>query len=160
MEFTTVVKPSSLPVVKKQASLYKDEPPVGTATEPQTEPPHTHAPLLDLAEAGAAGSVCAKSKYTFEQRLSYARNRPRIENPEGFAASRRASEGEFDEAISIWLEELERPGGTKRPDVSACPDCFGTGMWYPEGPGKGVARCRHERLSEQGAEARLETVPP
>jgi hypothetical protein len=31
-------------------------------------------------------------------------------------------------------------------DSSKCPDCFGTGMWYPEGFEKGVARCRHEKL--------------
>jgi hypothetical protein len=31
-------------------------------------------------------------------------------------------------------------------DASNCPDCFGTGMWYPEGFEKGVARCAHEKL--------------
>jgi hypothetical protein len=31
-------------------------------------------------------------------------------------------------------------------DAAKCPDCFGTGMWYPEGFEKGVARCRHEKL--------------
>jgi hypothetical protein len=34
-------------------------------------------------------------------------------------------------------------------DAAKCPDCFGTGMWYPEGFDKGVARCRHERLSPE-----------
>lgn len=34
-------------------------------------------------------------------------------------------------------------------DISDCPDCFGTGMWYPEGFDKGVARCRHERLKAE-----------
>lgn len=32
-------------------------------------------------------------------------------------------------------------------DASKCPDCFGTGMYYPEGFDKGVARCTHERLT-------------
>lgn len=32
-------------------------------------------------------------------------------------------------------------------DASQCPDCFGTGMWYPEGFEKGVARCNHEQLT-------------
>ncbi|HYO63812.1 MAG TPA: hypothetical protein VER08_09295, partial [Pyrinomonadaceae bacterium] len=32
-------------------------------------------------------------------------------------------------------------------DVSQCPDCRGTGMWYPEGFEKGVAKCRHEKLT-------------
>jgi hypothetical protein len=31
-------------------------------------------------------------------------------------------------------------------DASKCPDCFGTGMYYPEGFEKGVARCRHDKL--------------
>jgi hypothetical protein len=28
----------------------------------------------------------------------------------------------------------------------ACPDCAGTNFWYPEGPDKGVSRCRHLKL--------------
>lgn len=34
-------------------------------------------------------------------------------------------------------------------DASQCPDCFGTGMWYPEGFEKGVARCEHKSLVKQ-----------
>jgi hypothetical protein len=34
-------------------------------------------------------------------------------------------------------------------DASKCPDCFGTGMWYPEGFEKGVARCEHKALGGQ-----------
>jgi hypothetical protein len=34
-------------------------------------------------------------------------------------------------------------------DISKCPDCFGTGMWYPGGFEKGVARCGHEKLSDE-----------
>ena len=30
--------------------------------------------------------------------------------------------------------------------IKDCPDCGGVGMWYPEGPGKGVARCYHPSL--------------
>lgn len=36
-------------------------------------------------------------------------------------------------------------------DAARCPDCFGTGMWYPEGYDKGVARCRHEKLVSEEA---------
>jgi hypothetical protein len=32
-------------------------------------------------------------------------------------------------------------------DASKCPDCFGTGMYYPEGFEKGVAKCTHQRLT-------------
>jgi hypothetical protein len=29
-----------------------------------------------------------------------------------------------------------------------CPDCAGTNFWYPEGPDKGVAKCKHVNLTE------------
>ena len=31
-------------------------------------------------------------------------------------------------------------------DASRCPDCMGTGFYYPEGTTKGVKRCEHKRL--------------
>ena len=27
-----------------------------------------------------------------------------------------------------------------------CPDCKGSGWWYPEGQERGVAKCRHSKL--------------
>ena len=37
-------------------------------------------------------------------------------------------------------------------DVSKCPDCLGTGMYYPDGFDKGVARCPHSKLTEEKVE--------
>jgi hypothetical protein len=37
-------------------------------------------------------------------------------------------------------------------DASQCPDCFGTGMFYPEGFDKGVARCPHSKLLGESKE--------
>ena len=34
-------------------------------------------------------------------------------------------------------------------DASKCSDCGGSGWWYPEGEGKGVAKCKHEKLSTE-----------
>lgn len=34
----------------------------------------------------------------------------------------------------------------QRADASRCPDCMGTGFYYPGGKEKGVARCEHKRL--------------
>jgi hypothetical protein len=31
-------------------------------------------------------------------------------------------------------------------DASKCPDCGGSGWWYPDGEAKGVAKCKHEKL--------------
>lgn len=49
--------------------------------------------------------------------------------------------------------EAARPVTADAPkvDASQCPDCFGTGMWYPEGFEKGVARCEHKALGKQDA---------
>jgi hypothetical protein len=38
-------------------------------------------------------------------------------------------------ALSLTAEEVQK-----------CPDCAGVGFWYPEGPEKGVARCKHAAL--------------
>lgn len=34
-------------------------------------------------------------------------------------------------------------------DASKCSDCGGSGWWYPEGESKGVAKCRHEKLTTE-----------
>jgi hypothetical protein len=33
----------------------------------------------------------------------------------------------------------------------SCPDCAGTNFWYPEGPDKGVAKCKHSKLISTSA---------
>lgn len=33
-------------------------------------------------------------------------------------------------------------------DASACADCGGSGWWYPDGEGKGVAKCKHANLKQ------------
>lgn len=126
---------------------------------PETKPESTHIPPPQGPVTQGEG-VCVPSRFSYEQRLAYARNQLHIDNPEGFAMSKRAAAGEFDEAISAWLDGLERPGAKPPRDVSGCPDCHGAGWWYPEGLAKGAARCRHTRLAAKGAEARPEAVPP
>jgi hypothetical protein len=56
-------------------------------------------------------------------------------------------------------EEKTEPGITK-PSISTeqartCPDCGGSGLYYPEGYEKGVAKCKHEwlKLDEGSAPA-------
>jgi hypothetical protein len=34
-------------------------------------------------------------------------------------------------------------------DGSKCPDCGGSGWWYPDGEAKGVAKCRHKKLTTE-----------
>lgn len=40
------------------------------------------------------------------------------------------------------FKETDSKGG----DASLCPDCMGTGFYYPEGTSKGVKRCEHLKL--------------
>ncbi len=53
--------------------------------------------------------------------------------------------GREDELIVEWLAAKDAP----QINISQCPDCHGTGMFYPEGLGKGgVKKCDHKRLKE------------
>lgn len=45
--------------------------------------------------------------------------------------------------------EISSASAARKVDASQCPDCFGTGMYYPEGFDKGVARCSHSKLPEE-----------
>jgi predicted transcriptional regulator len=41
---------------------------------------------------------------------------------------------------------IDQKGEMATPNFQNCPDCFGTGYFYPNGGDKGVARCKHNRL--------------
>jgi hypothetical protein len=55
--------------------------------------------------------------------------------------------------IEAEAAEPREGGPAAKIDASKCPDCYGTGMYYPEGFEKGVARCDHKRLTESPDEA-------
>ncbi|HEV7906252.1 MAG TPA: hypothetical protein VGO96_20600 [Pyrinomonadaceae bacterium] len=38
------------------------------------------------------------------------------------------------------------------PSGQICPDCSNSGWWYPDGPDRGVAKCKHTKLSVNQAE--------
>jgi hypothetical protein len=44
------------------------------------------------------------------------------------------------------VEEGSQPAVLTAEERRKCPDCGGMGFWYPEGPDKGVAKCKHLRL--------------
>jgi hypothetical protein len=48
--------------------------------------------------------------------------------------------------IEAEAAEQKASAQTRKVDASKCPDCFGTGMYYPNGFDKGVARCPHSKL--------------
>lgn len=102
----------------------------------------THTQPLSEGEVGVG------SRFSLKQCVAYARYRkaldPNIRSPE--AVGRKLYEtGREDELIAEWLAQKSAP----RSDTSQCPDCHGTGMYYPEGIGKGgVKRCDHPKLHE------------
>jgi hypothetical protein len=47
-------------------------------------------------------------------------------------------------------EDVSQPSLPLDGDAAKCPDCQGTGYWYPGGQAKGVAKCKHLKLSGRG----------
>jgi hypothetical protein len=47
---------------------------------------------------------------------------------------------------STGAPNKERIKENLKADASRCPDCMGTGFYYPEGTAKGVKRCEHRKL--------------
>lgn len=86
------------------------------------------------------------SKFSLEECRRYAEHLQKtgqgITNPGGYATAIFRS-GEFDTQIEAFLN-LAAP-----PDSSRCPDCGGSGYFYPEGLDKGVKICKHENLRAQ-----------
>ncbi len=85
------------------------------------------------------------SRFTIAECRKYAESlrADGITNPGGYATKIHRS-GEADESIAKFLAPVE---SAKPLDISGCPDCHGTGFYEPGGAGKGVAKCKHERLS-------------
>jgi hypothetical protein len=48
--------------------------------------------------------------------------------------------------IEVEAAEQKNSTSVRKVDASQCPDCFGAGLYYPEGFDKGVARCPHSKL--------------
>jgi hypothetical protein len=51
--------------------------------------------------------------------------------------------------IEAETAEQKASSPSRKVDATKCPDCFGTGMYYPEGYEKGVAKCPHSKLTEE-----------
>lgn len=114
---------------------------------------HTH-----LRAVGAPVVVVGGSKFSLSDCRRYAEHLQAsgqgINNPGGFARTIYKS-GSEDELIALWLAKLEpervESGELPAPlDTSACPDCEGRGIYYPDpvNPSKGAAKCKHPHLNQ------------
>lgn len=96
-----------------------------------------------------AAGVRVGSKFSIEECRRYAEHLRStgqgINNPGGYATTIHRT-GEADEMIERFL----KPAAAAEVDASQCPDCQGSGFYYPEGVGGGVVRCRHEKLKQAG----------
>lgn len=122
----------------------------GTVPKNTTVPASTtnkHSVLLNThtnTEEPSAVGGC--SRFTIEECRRYAihlnKTGQGITNPGGYATKIQRT-GEADELIAAFLNPA---APSKEIDASRCPDCHGTGYYYPRGTEHGVARCKHERL--------------
>jgi hypothetical protein len=98
---------------------------------------------------GSLAGVRVGSRFTIEQCRRYARHLQStgqgINNPGGYATTIHRT-GEADELIGIFLN----PTVSTQVDTSQCPDCQGSGFYYPNGSSGGVAKCKHEGLTKEG----------
>jgi hypothetical protein len=146
---STVVSPSpGLP------SPVKASPYIEKNLQKKDSTNNTHTPRA----SAPAVVVCAGSKFSLEDCRRYAdhlhASGQGMKNSGGFAKTIHRT-GDEDLQIATWLAKVEpervRSGELPAPslvDASACPDCEGKGLYYPDpkNPGKGVAKCKHSRL--------------
>jgi hypothetical protein len=92
------------------------------------------------------GAVGVGSRFTIEDCRRYAQHLQStgqgINNPGGYATTIHRT-GEADELIEAFLN----PTTSTQVDASQCPDCKGSGFYYPNGPSGGVVKCKHEKLA-------------
>jgi hypothetical protein len=117
---------------------------------------NTHTQNHLRAVGAPAVVVGADSKFSLEECRRYANNLHAsgqgVSNPGGFARSIHRS-GAEDANIELFLHGTT-PSQARARDIAQCPDCEGSTLRPVAGPGdysKGVMKCGHERLDEQGA---------
>lgn len=112
----------------------------------ETAPPENSpaAVAVCVEEESEAGKT--KSRFTFAECRRYAESlrQEGIVNPGGYATKLHRS-GEADSSIEIFLTP---PIASPTVNTSQCPDCHGTGFWYPQGKENGVAKCQHRQLKQ------------
>ncbi len=95
--------------------------------------------------------VRAGSKFTIEECRKYAQHLQStgqgINNPGGYATTIHRT-GEADMLIESFLRP-QAPSPSLTLDTSQCPDCHGSGFYYPKGVEGGVAKCNQEQLRKE-----------
>jgi hypothetical protein len=163
-EFALPSSDSVLPLVQ---ILHQGSAEFAPELDPSNQTPlnqiHTHtAPPPKVPPNGKPECVCEtphRSKICDDERIRIATNTEGIHSPERYAMTLEARRGTYDTVFLKRQRQLEKPGVIHSPqrDVSNCPDCRGSGWWYPtgdtpEGRAQGTAKCKHSRLDDQPGE--------
>ena len=131
-------KPSPPAIISPAAKLSAGAKIADNKVNTQIETTQTQEPAV---------GVRVGSKFTLKECQKYAEHLRStgqgINNPGGYATTIYRT-GEADEAVAAFLSPAESSTAV---DASLCPDCRGSGFWYPDGVEKGVAKCKHERLT-------------
>jgi DNA-binding MarR family transcriptional regulator len=97
----------------------------------------------DLLNTHTQTGVSGGSRFSLEECKRFAEHLQKtgqgINNPGGYATTIFRS-GEADPQIEVFV----KPPATV--ESGGCPDCGGSGYYYPEGVEKGVKICKHEKL--------------
>jgi hypothetical protein len=137
-------------ILVSDPSPARHTPPARHASDAQHSPGAPNAPnkVNTQKENTQTQEVGARvgSRFTIEECRTYAQHlqstRQGINNPGGYATTIHRT-GEADELIERFLN----PISSIQVDASQCPDCKGSGFYYPNGPTGGVAKCKHEKLT-------------
>jgi hypothetical protein len=115
-----------------------------------------------------SSSSVAKSKHPKQTCVEWAawkKKQPDSGIRDAYAVGRaRWQDGTADDEIDAYLAgnnpEAVKAERAAAPDASSCPDCQGTGMYYPGGYEKGVARCTHPSLNASATSPRAAPSRP
>lgn len=150
----TTIPPRTIPkdtIVKDGETIVPDTTEVQGTIPPATTNKDNNKDLINT-HLNTANAVRVGSKFTIEECRRYAKHLQStgqgINNPGGYATTIHRT-GEADLLIESFLSP-EAPDPSLNLDASQCPDCKGTGFYYPKGVEGGVARCKHEQLRKDG----------
>jgi hypothetical protein len=131
----------------KSAPPVNSAPPVKNAAGTESEPNKLNTQKENTQTQDVPSAVVGVgSKFTVEECRKYANHLQStgqgINNPGGYATTIKRT-GEADELIQ---EFLHPSAIAQSRDISQCPDCQGSGFYYPNGINGGVAKCKHIKL--------------
>jgi DNA-binding Lrp family transcriptional regulator len=95
-------------------------------------------------------SVDLSNKNQRERGITFEVKLPRLAPAKSAGGAKSVAPAKSEPIKYKDLKETNLKEPLASPDFKTCPDCNGTGFWYPEGIERGVAKCKHERMGGDG----------